>query len=97
MVTWILSKWSWKSFAVGLGAALFGGTIARPVLVKVVKAGMEAGEAATHTFHQARVELDNIRHEAMQQRSFDNNAGNSELLAELRKLREEIASIKRSQ
>lgn len=97
MLTWLLSKWNWKSFAVGLGAAVFGGTVARPALVNVVKAGMDVKDKATQTIQQAGAELGKIRMEAEQQRSASVATGNSELLAELKKLREEIASLRQSQ
>lgn len=94
MLTWLLSKWSWKSFAIGAGTAIFGGTIARPVLVSAVKAGMDVQDKAARTFEQARNEFGRIRDEASQQRSAGAQAGNAELLAELQKLREEIASLR---
>jgi len=57
MLPWLLTKWSWKSFAIGAGAALFGGTIARPALVQAVKAGMDVTDYAAGTLEQAKVQV----------------------------------------
>ena len=96
MLSWLLKKWSWKSFAVGAGAALFGGTLARPALVGAVKAGMDVQDKASQTFQQAREGFSRIREEAASQRTGGPQAGNAELLAELQKLREEIAALRNS-
>jgi hypothetical protein len=94
MLPWIISKWSWKSFAVGASAALFGGTIARPALVHVVKAGMDASDYASGTFAQAKVEVAKLRQEAAGLRGAAAPAGYSDLISEIQKLREEIAAAK---
>lgn len=94
MLTWILSKWSWKSFAIGAGTALFGGTIARPALVGAVKTGLELRDRATETLAQARYEAAKIHAEAARQRAMEYAPAQTELISELQKLREEIASIK---
>jgi len=96
MLTWVLSKWSWKSFAVGAGAAIFGGTIARPALVSVVKTGMGIQEQAVKTMASAREEFQRIREEAMAER-VGTSPDTAALLAELQKVRAEIASLKTSQ
>lgn len=96
MLPWLLSKWSWKSFAVGAGAAIFGGTIARPAIVEVVKAGMGVQDQAVKTFDAARQEFQKIREEAAQQRA-GVPADSSALLAELQKMRAEIAALRTSQ
>ena len=98
MLPWILSKWSWKSFAIGAGAALFGGTIARPALVQVVKAGMDASDYAAQTVNQAKTEFSRVRDEAAQLRASGPapSSGHAEMMSELQKLRDEIASLRSS-
>jgi demethoxyubiquinone hydroxylase (CLK1/Coq7/Cat5 family) len=95
MLPWILSKWSWKSFAIGAGAALFGGTIARPALVHAVKAGMEVSDYAAGTIQQAKTEFAKVRDDANQLRaSQGEQAGYAGLMSEMQKLRDEIASLR---
>jgi hypothetical protein len=97
MWPWILSKWSWKSFAVGAGAALFGGTIARPALVHAVKVGMDVTDYAAGTLEQAKTQVAKVRQEAAGLRGTATPAaGYSDLVSEMQKLREEIASVKGS-
>ena len=85
MVSWILRKMSWKSFGVGFSAAVFGGYVARPVFVSVLKSGMAAQALATNTWQQVRSETAKVRAEA---------DGPIKLLAEVRQLRDDLASIK---
>ncbi len=94
MLPWIISKWSWKSFAVGAGAALFGGTIARPALVHAVKVGMDVSDYAAGTLEQAKVQVSKVRQEAAGLRGAAAPSGYSELVSEIQKLREELASAK---
>ncbi len=96
MLSWLLHKWSWKSFAAGAGAALFGGTIARPVLVQAVKTGMEVQEYAAHTYLQARYEFEKVRAEAAALRAVasQSHVATNEILSEIQKLRDEVASLR---
>jgi hypothetical protein len=94
MLPWILSKWSWKSFAIGAGAALFGGTVARPALVHAVKVGMDVTDYAAGTLEQAKTEVAKVRQEAAGLRGTSTSSGYSDLISEIQKLREEIASVK---
>jgi hypothetical protein len=98
MLPWLLTKWSWKSFAIGAGAALFGGTIARPALVQAVKAGMDVTDYAAGTLEQAKVQVAKVRQEAAGLRgaASPSASGYSDLISEIQKLREEIASVKGS-
>jgi hypothetical protein len=95
LLEWILHRWSWKSFAVGAGAVMFGGTVARPVLVHAVKTGMDVTDYATETWQQARAEADRIRAEAVQLRTAAAPVLN-DLVTELQKLRGEVASLRAS-
>jgi len=92
MLNWLLSKWSWKSFAFGFGAALFGGTIARPALVEAVKTGMDVRDRLDETLQGARREVDSIRSDAEKLRAA--SPPQAQLTVELQKLRDEIASLK---
>ena len=94
MLNWILTKWSWKSFAIGAGAAVFGGTLARPVLVGAVKTGLEVRDRANETLETAKMAAKQITAEAMAMRSAEQAQPMSALLDEVRKLREEISSLK---
>ena len=95
MLSWLLKRWSWKSFAAGAGAAVFGGTIARPALVTAVKAGMDIQDRAAETFRQAQAGAARIRDEAASLRaSGGTSSGHAELLSELKSLREEISALK---
>jgi hypothetical protein len=96
MLPWLISKWSWKSFAVGAGAALFGGTIARPALVQAVKVGMVANDYAADTITQAKTEFGRMKDDAVRLRTAESAqpAGYADLVAEMQKLRDEISSLK---
>jgi hypothetical protein len=91
-----LSRWNWKSFAIGVGAAVFGGTVARPVLVGAVKTGMDIKDRASETLQSAKAEAERIRSEAMALRASESGGATNELLTEVRRLREEISSLKSS-
>jgi hypothetical protein len=90
--SWLLRQWSWKSFGIGAGAALFGGTIARPLLVGAVRTGMDLTDTASATLQKAKIEAEKIRSEAAGARAASQNVG--DLVTELQKLREEIASLR---
>jgi|GEM_PF-5164345 len=96
MISWILSKWSWTSFALGAGAILYGSTAGRPALVHAVKTGLDIGDFASGSFQQAKAELSKIKQEATELRASTTAApqGISDLVSEFQKLREEIAALK---
>jgi hypothetical protein len=96
MLNWVLSRWSWKSFAIGMGAAVFGGTVARPVLVGAVKTGMDIKDRAAETLQGAKAEAERIRSEAMALRAAESGGSTNALIDEIRKLREEVSSLKSS-
>jgi hypothetical protein len=86
MIGWILRKMSWKSFGIGMSAALLGGYVARPALVSLVKSGIAAQTFAANTWQQVRTETAKLRAEADSQPI--------KLIAEMRQLRDDLASIK---
>ena len=106
LVSWMLKRWSWKSFALGAGAVLVGGTVGRPALVAAVKTGMDVADVGVGTYQQAKAGAISIRDEAVAQRSLAStgpgpivdNSGLHDVLAniqaELSSLREEIAASK---
>ena len=102
LVGWMLKRWSWKSFAVGAGAVIVGGTVGRPVLVSAVKTGMEVADAGVSTYNEAKTQMIAIRNDAVKLRSAEANvqsgAGVQELLAsiqaELQNLRQDVAANK---
>jgi hypothetical protein len=98
---WVLKRWSWKSFAVGAGAVIVGGTVGRPALVSAVKTGMEVADAGVSTYNQAKTQMIAIRNDAAMLRSAETNmqsGGVQELLAsiqaELQNLRQDVAANK---
>lgn len=90
----LLGRFSWKSFAVGAGTALFGGIVARPALTQAVKVGMDVQDYAAATVAQARAEYERARAAAVAQRSGAVGLSNADILAEIQKLHEEIASLR---
>ena len=101
LMGWVLKRWSWKSFAVGAGAVIVGGTVGRPVLVSAVKTGMEVADAGASTYNQAKTQMIAIRNDAAKLRSAETVAqagGVQELLvsiqAELQNLRQDVAANK---
>lgn len=96
MLNWVIGKWSWKSFAVGTGVALFGGAIARPLLVAAVKSGLDVKDFLDDTIQTAKEEASSIRAAALKMRAMESAAqpGAAELISELRKLREEMEALK---
>jgi hypothetical protein len=99
---WVLKRWSWKSFAVGAGAVIVGGTVGRPAIVNAVKTGMEVADAGVSTYNQAKTQITAIRDDAAKLRAAETNlqsgAGVQELLAsiqaELQHLRQDVAASK---
>jgi hypothetical protein len=92
MIGWLLGRVSWKTFFAGAATATVGGTIFRPILVSVVKAGMGAQQVVSDAVRQAMVESAKIREEAASQRAAAANP--EDLTKELRSLREEVSSLK---
>ncbi len=92
MLSWMLRKFSWKSCAIGAAVTVVGGSIARPILVQVVKAGMDLSSIAADAWNQAAAETAKIRAEASQQRAGQNKM--EALLSEIRQLREDVAAVK---
>jgi len=91
----LLNRFSWNSFFIGAGTALFGGIIARPVLVEAVKLGMDVQDYAGETMDRARTEYQKVRAEAAARRAGPPaQLSSAELLAEIQKLHEEIASLR---
>lgn len=101
LVGWMLKRWSWKSFAVGAGAIIVGGTVARPALVSAVKTGMEVADAGVASYNEAKNQMIAIRNDAAKLRTTETAAqagGVQELLvsiqAELQNLRQDVAANK---
>jgi hypothetical protein len=93
MTGWIFKRIGWKFFAVGAATAVVGSSVVRPALVAVVKAGMGATHLATSAWQQAKQETTSLMAEASKMRT----AGDSDasaLAMELRRLREDVASLK---
>lgn len=86
-----LPKVKWNSFAVGAATSLVGGSILHPVLVSVARLGMGAVSAVQDAWAQASVEMTRVKAEAAQP---NDGANVSELLAELRAMRSDIAAVK---
>jgi hypothetical protein len=95
LLSLVLDGFSWKSFAIGAGAALFGGMVARPALAQAVRVGMDVQDYATATVAQARAEYERAKDTAIAQRNAASQATvNIDLLAEIHKLHDEIASLR---
>jgi hypothetical protein len=93
IIGWALRRIHWKTFAAGAAAATMGGSVARPVLVSLVKAGMSASQMAAEAIEQARIETARIQAEAAaSQRAV--GAPSADLQAEVQQLRSELASVK---
>jgi protein involved in polysaccharide export with SLBB domain len=99
LMGWMLKRWSWKSFAVGAGAIIVGGTVGRPALVAAVKTGMEVADAGVLTYNQAKTQVIAIHNDAAKLRSAETDAqsgGLHEVLAsiqaELQNLRQDVAA-----
>ncbi|HUA98240.1 MAG TPA: hypothetical protein VMA34_07935 [Terracidiphilus sp.] len=92
MLDLILKRFNWKSFAFGATVAVVGGSVARPLLVQAVKAGMDLSSMAVDTWKQASTEVAKIRAEAAQ--VSPSAATTDALLEELRRLREEVAAVR---
>lgn len=94
---WILKRWSWKSFAVGAGAVIVGGTVGRPALVNAVKTSMDVADAGVSTFNQAKAQMTAIRNDAAKLRSDETQSGGlhevlANIQAELQSLRQDVAA-----
>lgn len=74
-----------KSFLAGGVVATVGATVARPLLVGVVRIGYEAVDAVTGVWTKAKAEVDAMNTEA--------RAGRSDG-AEVERLRAEVATLK---
>jgi hypothetical protein len=92
MYGWIFKRIGWKFFAAGAATAVVGSNLVRPALVTVVKAGMGAQKMASDVWEQAKEETTSIISEAGKIRSDSTSA--SDVMAELRRLREDVASLK---
>jgi len=92
MYGWIFKRVGWKFFTAGAATAYFGGGLIRPALVSAVKTGLAAKDAAAGVVNQARTEATNLFTEASHLRSSEGAASN--IVQELRQLREEVASLK---
>ena len=92
MLNLILRRFNWKSFAFGAAAAVVGGSVARPLLVQAVKAGMDLSSMANETWKSASAEVSKARAEAAQPQT--STSSNDAVLAELRSLREELAAVR---
>lgn len=92
MYTWIFKKVGWKFFAAGAATAVVGARYVRPAAVSVVKAGLNVSDAATSTWNQAKSESSKIMAEASSLRTAGTDG--KDLLAEIHRLRDDIASVK---
>jgi hypothetical protein len=92
----LLGRFSWKSFALGAGTALFGGVVARPALAQVVKVGMDVQDYASATVAQAKAEYERARATAVAQRTGSAGLSSADILAEIQKLHAEITSLRSS-
>jgi|SRR5271166_3078719 len=81
----------WKQVALGAGAVVFGPSLARPVLVMATRAGLGIAQGATTVWNQAVAESGRVKAEALAKKS---EPSSSEILNELRALRQDVADIK---
>jgi len=96
LMNYLIKRWSVTSFALGAGAAAFGGALLRPVIVSAVKLGMDAKDLATQAYMEAMVEAASIKAQAEQARTAPSDSGVASALesirSDLEKLREEVAA-----
>lgn len=88
MVLPIIGKFSLGSFGFGAAAAAVAAVTARPLLVGTVRVGYEATEVVSDAWAKAKAEAQSIKSDALAQHSA---AG---MEAELRQLRDEVASLR---
>ena len=93
MTGWIFKRIGWKFFAAGAATAVVGSSVVRPALVAVVKAGMGVTNLASGAWQQAKQETASLMAEASKVRS-KAESDTSALAMELRRLREDVASLK---
>ena len=84
-----------KGASFGTGAVVGGVAMmfARPLLVGIVRAGYAVKDEASTIFHEAKASAEGIRTEALARH---NERRSPAAEAEVRRLREEIASLKAS-
>jgi hypothetical protein len=87
-----LPKIRWNSFAIGAAASLVGGSVLRPVLVSIAKAGIGAVSTAQDAWNQASAEVERVRAQATQAKH--SSASSEALLNELRAMRSDISAVK---
>ncbi len=90
--TGILKGFNWQTFLLGAGAGLVGEAVARPLLVELVKGGLAISTAAAGVVAQAKTEIAQAQQQAHGAQL--SHADVSALVAELRALREEVATLK---
>ncbi len=90
MVLPIIGRLSMRSLGIGAAVAAVGAVVTRPLLVQVVAAGYEVKDAAEGVWHQAKLEAERVRTEALATRS-------QGLDAEVHRLREEVATLRAQQ
>src|SRR6188768_943985 len=93
MTAWLFKRIGWKFFAAGAATAVVGSSLVRPALVAVVKAGMGVGSVASGAWQQAKHETASLVAEASRVRSTGESDA-SALVAEVRRLRDDVASLK---
>jgi hypothetical protein len=94
MTAWIFKRIGWKFFAAGAATAVVGGSLVRPALVAVVKAGMGVQHMASSAWDQAKQETASLVAEASRQRATNQSTDAASLAREVRQLREDLASLK---
>jgi cell division protein FtsB len=90
MVLPLIGRLSMRSFGIGAAVASVGYVVARPLIVQVVAAGYEVKDAVDGAWHQAKLEAQKVRADALASRS-------QGLDAEVTRLREEVASLRSQQ
>jgi hypothetical protein len=95
MYAWVFKNIGWKFFAAGAGAAVLGAPFVRPAAVGLAKVGLMAKDMATETWNAAKTQTSEVLAEAQSMRQAPaGGSASSDVAEELRKLREEVASMK---
>lgn len=96
MYGWIFKKIGWKFFAVGAATAIVGSRYVRPAAVSLAQGGLLLSDKATSTWNEAKAQTSKLVAEAQEIRKAKpaGETANADILAEIRALREDVASVK---
>ena len=90
----ILGRLSFTSFALGAGAAAFGGQIVKPILASAVKAGLDVKDMAVQDYTDAKTEATAARDAGAGAPDANVAESLASIRAELKSIRADMASGK---